>query len=325
MKIILVKQVHGTQMADIIDVSELDCIFLTYDEPRADDFYSKIRSQVPWVKRVHGVKGSDAAHKAAAAASDTERFILIDGDNLPFYEFFNEQLRLTEANKNCVFRWRAVNWINGLSYGNGGISSWTKDFVNNMRTHEATDGTDETVVEFCFDKRYWAMHNVYSETHPNGSQYHAWRAGFREGVKLCLDQGRRLTPEEFESAWRGNRHNLEIWCTVGRDIEHGDWAIYGARMGAYMAMFDDTWNYTEVRDFDKLETLYQTILQSELEKNSNYYAGILTNRLGLNIIDLSAEQSAWYKKHRAPHVNVDIMLPERDFQRVVNDAAKSLW
>ena len=36
---------------------------------------------VPWAKRVHGVEGSDAAHKACANLSETDRFITVDGDN----------------------------------------------------------------------------------------------------------------------------------------------------------------------------------------------------------------------------------------------------
>ena len=312
-------------MAEIVDISELDCIYLTYDEPQADDFWAKIRSQIPWAKRVHGVKGSDAAHKAAAEASETDRFVLIDGDNLPHWEFFNEQLRLNDQNRDCVFRWRAINYVNGLTYGNGGISSWTKDFVMNMHTHEATDGSEETLVEFCFDKRYWAMHDVYSTTHPHGSCYHAWRAGFREGVKLCLDEGKRLSPEQFESAWRGNRHNLEIWCSVGRDIEYGEWAIYGARAGAFLTMFEDAWDYTEVRDFDLLKKIYEQCISGNAEENAQYHGTILSNRLGLNIVDLDAQQSAWYKAHKPAHINVDIMLPERDFNKVISDTARQLW
>lgn len=307
-------------MTEIVDVSELDCIYLSYDEPQADEFFIKIRSQIPWIKRVHGVKGSDAAHKAAAAASDTERFILIDGDNMPNWNFFHEQLRIDHTNDECVFRWRAKNVINGLTYGNGGISSWTKTFVNNMRSHEATNGTDATQVEFCFDNKYWAMHDVYSTTYPNQSRYHAWRAGFREGVKMCLDQGRRLTPAEFESAWQGNRRNLEIWCTVGNDVDNGDWAIMGARYGAWRVMFDTTWDYTEVRDFDKLKEIYENFNDSYIED----YTAALTNRLGLNIVHLSSEQSAWHKAHQTEYKNVDIMLPERDYNRVINDTARTL-
>ena len=307
-------------MTEIVDVSELDCIYLSYDEPQADEFFIKIRSQIPWIKRVHGVKGSDAAHKAAAAASDTERFILIDGDNMPNWNFFHEQLRIDHTNDECVFRWRAKNIINGLTYGNGGISSWTKTFVNNMRSHEATNGTDATQVEFCFDNKYWAMHDVYSTTYPNQSRYHAWRAGFREGVKMCLDQGRRLTPAEFESAWQGNRRNLEIWCTVGNDVDYGDWAIMGARYGAWRVMFDTAWDYTEVRDFDKLKEIYENFNDTYIED----YTAALTNRLGLNIVHLSSEQSAWHKAHQTEYKNVDIMLPERDYNRVINDTARTL-
>ena len=55
---------------DIVDVADLDCIYLSYDEPQKEEFWLKIKNMVPWAKRVDGVKGSDAAHKAAGAASD---------------------------------------------------------------------------------------------------------------------------------------------------------------------------------------------------------------------------------------------------------------
>jgi hypothetical protein len=312
-------------MTELVDISELDCIFLSYKEPNADSNWAYLRSFVPWAKRVHGIEGSDAAHKAAAAASDTERFILIDGDNQPHPEFFNQQLRINQTNDHCVFRWRAKNAINGLCYGNGGISSWTKTFANNMRTHEATDGSDYTAVEFCFDDNYWSMHDVWSTTYPNSSPQQAWQAGFREGVKLCLDRGRRPTPEEFESAtWIGNRANLIIWCTVGSDVEFGKWAIMGARQGAHMTMFVDDWDYREVRDFKKLDELWQYTMDDGLQRSENY-ANILRKRLNLDIISMSPEQSAWFKRNQRKYHNVDIMLPEKDFNSVIKNAAKQQW
>ena len=80
-----------------IDIADLDCIYLTYDEPEREEFWVKIRNMIPWARRVDGVKGSDAAHKAAAEVSETERFILIDGDNLPDPAFFNFTLDLPDA------------------------------------------------------------------------------------------------------------------------------------------------------------------------------------------------------------------------------------
>ena len=193
---------------------------------------------VPWAKRVDGVKGSDAAHKAAADASSTERFILIDGDNLPDEKFFNLTLEYhTEEYERAVFRWRARNHVNGLMYGNGGLSSWTREFINNMKTHENTDGRDETVVEFCFDPLYWAMHDCYSTTYPNGSAKHAWRAGFREGVKMCLNKGARPTVADFrDRVHQRNLDHLTVWHNVGADVEHGTWAMAGARLGTYKTM-----------------------------------------------------------------------------------------
>jgi hypothetical protein len=312
-------------MTEIVDISDLDCIFLSYKEPNAEHNWSYLRTFAPWAKRVDGVEGSDAAHKAAAALSETDRFILVDADNQPNPEFFNQQLRLNDENRDCVFRWRAINAINGLCYGNGGISSWTKDFVNNMKTHEATNGSDETAVEFCFDAHYWAMHDVWGTTHINTSPQQAWQAGFREGVKLCLDRGRRPSPEEFESAtWRGNRENLIVWCSVGADVEYGKWAILGARQGAYKCMFDSDWNYTEVRNFDKLESIWLETIDNGL-KESETYGNILKKRLNLDIVNLTPETSSWYKNHQRQYKNIDIMLPERDVNRVIRETAKQLW
>lgn len=61
-------------MDDIIDIADLDVIYLSYDESAKEEFWLKIKNMVPWAKRVDGIKGSDAAHKAAGEASNTERF-----------------------------------------------------------------------------------------------------------------------------------------------------------------------------------------------------------------------------------------------------------
>ena len=98
------------QSDEIIDIADLDCIYLSYDEPQKEEFWLKIKNMVPWAQRVDGVKGSDAAHKAAAEASDTERFILIDGDNIPDEKFFNLQLDFTgkpEIYHRAQYRWKA--------------------------------------------------------------------------------------------------------------------------------------------------------------------------------------------------------------------------
>jgi len=306
-------------VGQLIDVADLDCIYLTYDEPKKEEFWIQIQNMVPWAKRVDGVTGSDAAHKAAAEASETERFILIDGDNIPDPEFFNLQLDIKEEYKDCVFRWKARNFINGLMYGNGGLSCWTREFISNMKTHEATDGADETLVEFCFDDKYIPMHNVYSTTYPNGSLKHAWRAGFREGVKMCLNKGRKPTLEEFHKEVHAkNFDKLCIWQSVGGDAEYGFTAIYGAQHGTYKLMCTD-WDWHEVRNFNALDDIFEEEWSHPMaDKNGESWTradlgDVLRYRLQLPIVDFSAEQSKFFKHFYAQTYNpMEPMTSEMD-------------
>jgi len=299
-----------------VDIADLDCIYLSYDEPQREEFWIKIRNMVPWARRVDGVLGSDAAHKAAAQASSTDRFILIDGDNLPDPTFFNQTLVFpSQEYESAVFRWRARNHINGLMYGNGGLSSWTKSFVQNMRTHEATDGRTETEVEFCFDPLYWPMYDCYSNTYPNGSPFQAWRAGFREGVKMCLQRGRKPSVEEFKTQVLRNLDNLTIWHNVGSDVENGEWAMAGARQGTYMTMLTN-WNYRLVQDFNALAELWLTVKDSDPRLLSNRLSPELGTQLDLPMAILESEQSAFFKYHyRSNWHNQGIMTREIDVIR----------
>ena len=301
-----------------IDIADLDCIYLTYDEPQKEEFWVKIRNMIPWARRVDGVKGSDAAHKAAAAASETERFILIDGDNLPDEKFFNLTMEFPDGEwENAVYRWRARNHINGLMYGNGGLSSWTRTFVNRMQTHEATNGTAETEVEFCFDPLYWPMYDCYSTTYPNGSAFHAWRAGFREGVKMCLNRGTRPSISEFrDRVQKRNLDHLTIWHNIGRDAEHGIWAIAGARMGTYMTMITPQWDHRVVQDFAELERLWETVKDTNPEMLAGRVAEDLHTQLDLPMNNMLAEESVFFKQHyRSNWHNQGVMVREMDVIR----------
>lgn len=296
---------------EYIPISDLDVIYLSYDEPQKEEFWVKIRNMIPWAKRVDGVKGSDAAHKAAANHSDTDRFIVIDGDNLPNPDFFNQTLILDDTNRDVQFRWRAKNNINGLHYGNGGLSCWTKNHVLNMRTHEKSDGSADTLIEFCFDKNYWAMHDCWSTTYPHYSAKQAFRAGFREGVKLCTRSG--MPPKSAEQftdwVWPRNLQNLIIWQTIGRDIENGWWAIYGARLGTYYLMLKQ-WDYRLVQDFQSLEEIWQNHCYDD-ENDSIKIGRELSINLNLDIKELNSDASEFFKKYGIPKwKNVGLMIKE---------------
>ena len=311
--------------SDIVDVADLDCIYLSYDEPQKEEFWLKIKNMVPWAKRVDSVKGSDAAHKAAAEESDTERFILIDGDNMPDESFFNIQLNFTDKTpefKSAQFRWKAVNSINGLRYGNGGMSSWTKSYVREMKTHEnQKEGDVSRIADFCMDSKdnlYWAMHDCYSTTYPNYTPFQAWRAGFREGVKMVLDKGARPDINTFKETVAGrNLNNLTIWHNVGADVENGMWAIYGARLGTYMTMLTE-WEHTNVQWFDNYITLWEEQEYRDPEREATLIGAALSDKLGLPMCTLSSEQSKFFKRHyKADFRNLGPLTTEIDIIRKI--------
>ena len=109
-------------------VIDYDIVYLSYDEPNAEQNYADLCKKVPWAKRVHGVDGSDAAHKAAAKQSDSDRFITVDGDNRIRPDFLSQSINFDDNTDltDKVISWTAKNNINGLCYGNGGIKCWPK-------------------------------------------------------------------------------------------------------------------------------------------------------------------------------------------------------
>ena len=244
-------------------VIEFDVVFISYDEPNADLNFADLCNKVPWAKRVHGVKGSDEAHKEAARQSETDWVVTVDADNIVDNKFFN--LDLDFANDAIdVYSWLGRNNINGLQYGNGGLKIWRKDFILNMKTHEASN-SDRAQVDFCWESGYKQFMTCYSDVHINGSPFQSWRAGFREGVKMTLTDGIKVPRHEIqERVWWHNLHRLRIWSTIGSHVQHGLFAILGARMGNYMTNCTD-WNYVDVRDFEILRDIYN----KQVKKNEN--------------------------------------------------------
>lgn len=231
-------------------ISEFDVVFISYDEPNADENYADLLEKCPWAKRSHGVYGSDACHKAAAALAETDRFISIDADNKVRPDFFELELDLTKFDDSDVLSWSGKNIINGLVYGNGGIKLWPKKVVEQMRTHETIDN-GKGAVDFCWDVHYHQLNNIYSDVYNNATPYQAYRAGFREGVKLALHDGKPMDWRSIAEANHYKNHRrLLVWMSVGADVNNGLWAMYGARLGCYMTNLAKDWDYTLVRDFE---------------------------------------------------------------------------
>lgn len=289
-------------MASTCRVSDLDFVFISYREPNADENYADLLNTVPWAKRVHGVKGFDNAHKAAAERAETDFFISIDGDNRIDPVFLLQTLDWTKTNPAAVHRWRARNVINGLVYGNGGIVGWSRKTCLEMKTHEnAVD--EQSKIDFCWTVPHENLHNVYSTTHINHTPEQAFIAGYREGVKMSLDQGKKVRPEEFMQAIQPvNLRTLLTWISVGADVDNGRWAMLGARYGCYMATLDSNYDVTLVSDLEFMSDKFSRRMM-DIEADMLAYGNSLRQRLGLPVVDLDAAQSRFYKFCQQPYRN----------------------
>jgi len=281
-----------------IKVVDQDIIFLSYDEPNAEKNYADLCSKVTWAKRVHGVEGSDAAHKACADLSETEYFVTVDADNIVDPEFLNQEVDYEALGLSAehVFSWCGKLHVNGLMYGNGGLKMWTRKFVHNMKTHEhSEEGDDRGKVEFCFDDKYYQFNENFSLSYTNATPWQAWRAGFREGVKMSLDQGSKV--DDLRKVWWQNYQRLLVWSQVGADVRHGIWSILGARQGCYLTNCTP-WDYANVRDFEWLNNFWETEVKDvdPLETSIHLGTEILKGTgADISTTPLDEQQSKFFK------------------------------
>jgi hypothetical protein len=282
-------------MADRVRISDLDFVYISYHEPNKEENWADLLSKVPWAKRVDGVKGFDSAHKAAAEKAETDFFISVDGDNIIDESFLLQTLDWSKTNSKAVHRWRARNNVNDLVYGNGGLVGWDKETCLQMKTHEnAKDKKAE--IDFCWTVPHENLHNCYSNTVINATPQQAWIAGYREGVKMSLDQGKHIPPQNFTRIIEGsNLRILTTWMTVGADVEYGKYAMLGARMGCYSTTVDSN-EFIQIRNLDKMADLFaNALVEDKVDEDLEVYGNSIRQRIDLPCADFDEHQSKFFK------------------------------
>lgn len=288
-----------------IKVADIDIVYLSYDEPNCEHNWQHLQQLSPGAQRVHGVKGSDRAHKACSALARGTHVITVDGDNQIRAPFLDTVWQFDSSwdLEHSVLSFPARNAVNGLCYGNGGIKIWPRAVIDSMQTHELSPDADGVAaVDFCWALDYVLMPGVWSDVLINHTEHQAWRAGFREGVKLALVNGHRIQdPLEWRrSQVKNNLDRLLTWLQVGLDQVNGFYAILGARQGLYKTMLTD-WDHSRVQDFDQLDSLWEREIEGlTLPQQRRLVEDLgleLGNRLNLAVAaePLSAAQSEWFK------------------------------
>jgi hypothetical protein len=195
-----------------------DIIFMSYEEPNAEENWLAVKEKYPWARRVHGVKGLINAHRACAELSRTEMYFHIEADNV-LTDAFDPAYKPDKFNRDTVHVWRAKNSVNDLIYGYSGIKLLPKKNVLAL--------DPATVVDFTtsISDKFKAVQIVGSTVHYDTDPYNTWKAAFRECAKLSARIINRQ--KDYETQAR-----LETWTSVGNG-PYGDYSIAGALAGMY--------------------------------------------------------------------------------------------
>ena len=217
-----------------------DIVFISYQEPNADENFAALKERFPTAKRVHGVKGIHQAHIAGAKLCNTELFWIIDGD-ATIVDDFNFDYQVARWDKEMIHVWRSQNPINDMVYGYGGVKLFPTDLTINMDTSKPDMTTS-------ISTKFKAVHDISNITAFNTDAFNSFKSAFRECTKLSSKVIDRQKNEETEE-------RLRIWTTVGKDRPYGEYAIRGAREGAAYGAANqgNTEALKKINDFDWLK------------------------------------------------------------------------
>jgi hypothetical protein len=217
-----------------------DIIFISNNEPNADENWERLRSRFVLAKRINNVKGIHNAHIAAAKSSFTKMFWVVDGDARVLEEFeFN--CIVPEYDLDCVHIFHSINPINDLVYGYGAV----KLLPRRLTLEVDTSSLDMTL---SINNKIKVIEQVSNITNFNVDKFSTWRSAFREAVKLTINVINKKDNDE-------SLKRLSTWCTMGYDRPYGSYAIKGALAGKAYALvnFENTDKLKLINDFEWLK------------------------------------------------------------------------
>jgi len=196
--------------------SKYDIVFISYNEPNAEENWQALKARFPRAKRVHGVKGIHQAHIEAAKQCSTEMFWVVDADAKIDEEFkFNYLVPKHELD--FVHVWRSKNPVNDLIYGYGGVKLLPTQKTINMDLSKPDMTTS-------ISDKFKPMGTVSNITAFNTDPFNTWKSAFRECCKLASKSIDRQHTEETEE-------RLTHWQFEGANRRYGEYAQMGAKQG----------------------------------------------------------------------------------------------
>ena len=192
-----------------------DIIYISYDEPEAEENWIKLSQQFPNARRVHGVAGMENALQAAAKLSSTPWYFAVFAKTKLSEHFdFTFVPDYFQQPKHYIFDCK--NKVNDLVYGHMAVVMYNCALINTAQSYNEL-GLDYTM---SFPHQVVPILSCYGEF--NRTAYHTWRTAFREASKLAYFLS---CNNDVDSEYR-----LKIWTTQAHG-DHSEWCLRGANDG----------------------------------------------------------------------------------------------
>lgn len=223
-------------------VRPMDIVFISYDEPSAEQRYLKLKARFPRAKWCRGVVGQTLAYVTAATMSETPYFFAVFPKN-ELADDFDFSFQPDRLRNPCHYIFDCYIPSIDLRYGWGGVILYNKDLV-----YKTTDPD----LDFTMSQAHHHVPILSAISNCNETPLLAYRSSFREVIKLL-----QMKPT-VESQYR-----LKKWLTLGKGT-NAEWIHKGANDGkAYYNQHKDdysklmnSYNYEWIKE--KLKSSYPT-------------------------------------------------------------------
>ena len=220
------------------EVTPMDIIFISYDEPSARKRYNDLKEKYPRAKWVKNIKGQTSAYHAAAEMSDTDYFFAVF-PKLEIVDSFKFDFQPDRLKNACHYIFNCKNPVNDLEYGHGAVLLYNK---------KLTLSTMYPGLDFTLSQAHDVVPILSAINHFNETPWLAWRTAFREVIKLC--QGKPTVE---------SNHRLKTWCQLGKG-KNADWVCKGANDATeyYKKNSDNPKELMLSYDFEWLKDFYES-------------------------------------------------------------------
>ena len=173
----------------------MDIVFISYDEPKAEERFKKLKSKYPRAKWCKGIKGRTQAYHAAANLSETDYFFAVF-PTIELDDSFDFTFQPDRMKHPCHYIFHAKNPVTGLEYGHRAVILYNKNLCLST-THPNLD--------FTLSQPHTVIPQLCGISYFNQTPEISWRVAFREVLKLC----------EMKSTVE-SKYRLKKWCELGK-------------------------------------------------------------------------------------------------------------